>query len=123
MNSLGATPDVIRMTKWVAQECSQPFSQFLYFHMCNDSKVTSYSFCSTLLSTIYCIVIGVVYDKKQKITPTTLVSDLVTAFFMYKNLKIPVIRITVLNCELFCQTATYLLLEGKTCCGLNGMNL
>jgi len=52
------------------------------------------------------------------------VSNSVTTFFLYYNFKISVIIIiTVLNCELFCQTATYLLLEGKTCCGLNGMNL
>jgi len=48
MNFLSAIPDVIRMTKWVAQECGHPFSQFLYFHTRNDSKDTSYSFCSTL---------------------------------------------------------------------------
>ena len=68
--------------------------------------------------------IGAVQDKKQKTTPTTLVSDLVTTFSCTKIFKVSVIRIiTVLNCEQFCQTATYLLLEGRTCCGLKGINL
>jgi len=76
------------------------------------------------VSAIYYIVIGAVQDKKQKTTLTTLVSDLVTTFSCTKIVKYLFIRIiTVVNCELFCQTATYLLLEGKTCCGLKGMNL
>jgi hypothetical protein len=109
------------MTKQVAQECSQPFSQFLYFHTNNDPKDTSYSFCSTYsVSTIYCIVIGVVQDRKQNNTPHHTDKWFSDNFFLHQNFKISVIStITVLKCELFCQTATYLLLEGTTCCGLD----
>jgi hypothetical protein len=125
MNSLTATPYVNVMTKWVAQECSQPFSQFLYFHTCNTQRLLhTHSAAHYSVSAIYYIVIGAVQDKKQKTTLTTLVSDLVTTFSCTKIVKYLFIRIvTVVNCEVFCQTATYLLLEGKTCCGLKGMNL